>query len=448
MRSSESDIAAIKHHPAMPEYGPEEYPMSRSLRLALGVGCFVGLAVCGSRTGLEAQRGAAPLRGDWTEWRGPNRDAVAPGFTAPAMWPEMLTPGWKIEVGTGYANPLVVGPRLYMFSRQGEDEVMTALDAAKGTVIWRQGYPAPFTMNKATARHGPGPKSVPIFADGRLFSIGMTGVVTARDAATGKALWQKPGSSVVPTFTTHAFSPIVDGGAVIFHIGGNNQGALTSFDAATGNVRWSWPGDGPSYGSPIIAELDGTRQLITLTQTKLVGVDVATGSLLWERPFTNSSVTNSATPILFGRTVVVSNGGPVMAYTVAKRGGAWVVEDAWQNADAPYRLSNTVVAPGDMLFGLSTRNAGQYFGVDLKTGATLWTSEGRQATQAAIVRSGEFLFSLEDDGELVVLRASRTGFDPIRRYKVSDAETWTPPVLSNRRIFIKDVSTLALWTVE
>jgi outer membrane protein assembly factor BamB len=179
-----------------------------------------------------------------------------------------------------------------------------------------------------------------------------------------------------------------------------------------------------------------------------VGVDVATGSLLWERPFTNSSVTNSATPILFGRTVVVSNGGPVMAYTVAKRGGAWVVEDAWQNADAPYRLSNTVVAPGDMLFGLSTRNAGQYFGVDLKTGATLWTSEGRQATQAAIVRSGEFLFSLEDDGELVVLRASRTGFDPIRRYKVSDAETWTPPVLSNRRIFIKDVSTLALWTVE
>ena len=397
---------------------------------------------------LPGQRGNAPAGGDWTGWRGPNRDGVVTGFVAPSTWPEALRSVWKVEVGLGYANPLVVGNRLYMFSRQGDDEVMSALDPATGGVLWREAYPAPFTMNKATARHGAGPKSVPAYADGRLFSIGMTGVVTARDAASGKQLWQKPGSAVVPTFTTHAFSPIVDRGAVIFHVGGNNQGALTAFDVATGNVRWSWPGDGPSYGSPIIAELDGMRQLITLTQTKLIGVNVATGALVWERPFTNSSVTNSATPILFGRTVVVSNGGPVMAYTVTKRNDAWVVEDAWQNADAPYRLSNTVIAPDDVLFGLSTRNSGQYFGLDLKNGATLWTTEGRQATQAAIVRSGDHLFSLEDDGELVVARATRTGFDPVRRYKVADAETWTPPVLSGRRIFIKDVSALSLWTVE
>jgi outer membrane protein assembly factor BamB len=391
----------------------------------------------------------AQTQPDWTEWRGPNRDGSVPSFAAPASWPETLTARWTADVGLGYATPLVSGGRVFVFSRQGEDEVMSALDASTGTVVWTSGYPAPFTMNKSTARHGPGPKSTPILSDGRLFSIGMTGIVMARDAATGKPLWQKPGSPVVPTFTTHAFSPLVDRGAVIFHLGGNNQGSLTAFDVATGNVRWHWDGDGPAYGSPIVAELDGTRQIITLTQTKLVGVEAATGTLLWERPFTNSSVTNSATPILFGRTVVVSNGGPVMAYTLTKKGTQWMAEDAWQNADAPYRLSNTVVGAGDVLFGLSTRNAGQYFGVDVKTGATLWTSEGRQATNAAILRSGNLLFSLEDDGELIVARSNRTSFDQLRRYKVADNdETWTPPVLSGNRIFVKGVSKLTLWTLN
>jgi outer membrane protein assembly factor BamB len=406
------------------------------------------LAVIGAGGGAVASLLSAQAPNDWTQWRGPNRDGSVPSFAAPATWPEALTSRWSVDVGLGYATPLVVGNRLFVFSRQGEDEVMSALDAATGNVVWTSGYPAPFTMNKATARHGPGPKSTPIFADGRLFSIGMTGVVTARDAATGKPLWQKPGSPVVPTFTTHSFSPVVDRGAVIFHVGGNNQGALTAFDVASGNVKWRWDGDGPAYGSPIVADLDGTRQVITLTQTKLIGVDAGTGTLLWQRPFTNSSVTNSATPILVGRTVVVSNGGPVMAYTLTKQGSQWIAQDAWQNEDAPYRLSNTVVGAGDVLFGLSTRNSGQYFGVDVKTGATLWTSEGRQATNAALLRTGNWLFSLEDDGELIVARASRTTLEPVRRYKVSDEETWTPPVLSGNRVFVKGVSRLTLWTLN
>jgi outer membrane protein assembly factor BamB len=414
---------------------------------------LAGLVVSGppapiGASDVHAQAGIAPSAADWTGWRGPNRDGSLASFAAPATWPEALTARWKVDVGLGYASPLLVRDRLYVFSRQGDDEVMSAINPADGAVVWRAAYPAPFTMNKSTARHGPGPKSTPAFSDGRLFSIGMTGVVTARDAATGKQLWQHPGSPVVPTFTTHAFSPLVDRGLVIFHVGGNNQGALTAFDVRTGAVRWSWNGDGPSYGSPIVADLDDARQVITLTQTKLVGVDAATGALLWERPFTNSSVTNSATPILVGRTVVVSNGGPVVAFSVSKQGAAWTVADAWQNADAPYRLSNTVVAPGDVLFGLSTRNSGQYFGVDLKTGETLWTSDGRQATNAAILRSGDLIFSLEDDGELVVAHAGRAAFEPIRRYKVSEAETWTPPVFSGNRIFVKDVSMLALWTLN
>src|SRR5205085_2216747 len=93
---------------------------------------------------------------------------------------------------------------------------MTAVDAASGKVLWQTGYKATFTMQSAAAKHGPGPKSTPVFANGKLYTIGMTGAVTAFDAATGKQLWQKPGSDVVPFYTSHAFSPIVDRGLVIY----------------------------------------------------------------------------------------------------------------------------------------------------------------------------------------------------------------------------------------
>src|SRR5712664_3802041 len=86
---------------------------------------FVGLSI-----GVSGQNRTA----DYTQWRGSNRDGAAAGFAAPASWPERLTQKWKVEVGTGYATPLVVGNRLYLFSRQGDDEVMSALDPANGKV--------------------------------------------------------------------------------------------------------------------------------------------------------------------------------------------------------------------------------------------------------------------------------------------------------------------------
>jgi outer membrane protein assembly factor BamB len=124
-----------------------------------------------------------------------------------------------------------------------------------------------------------------------------------------------------------------------------------------------------------------------------------------------------------------------------------VTETVWENADIPLRFSNGVVA-ADRFFSLSTRNSGQYFSVDAKTGKTIWLSEPRQAGNAAISKAGDLVFSLEDDGELVVIRNSATAFEPVRRYKVAETATWTQPVITGNRILVKDVSSLTLWTLN
>ena len=384
---------------------------------------------------------------DWPQWRGPDRDGVADGFEAPSDWPAALNRQWSVEVGLGYATPVLVGDRIYQFSRQAGDEVMTALDAGTGETIWRTAYPAPFDMSPATRPHGPGPKSTPTYADGRLFAHGMTGAVTAFDASDGRQLWQVPGTGVTPLYHT-AMSPLVVDDLVIIHMGGHDDGALTAFDAATGNVRWAWDGDGPAYGSPMLFELGSVRQVVVFTQSQFVGVALETGALLWSRPFTTPSDTTSQTPILYdGMVIQAGRDNGVTAFRVTQSGGSWATEEVWRANEVSLHMANAVV-DGDVLIGLSHLNSGQYFGLDLDTGEVLWTSTPRQANHASITRAGSATLSLEDDAELVVIARDREQFNPVQRYEVADSETWTAPTLSGDRLFVKDVLTLTLWTLD
>ena len=247
----------------------------------------------------DADRPGPP--GDFPQWRGPNRDGVIAVFTAPATWPERLTRKWKVDVGLGYATPVLVGNRVYMFCASGRQR--SAEGARRrhrrqdlGVHLSRRRSPSA----PPAARHEKGPKSTPTFAGGKLFTLGMTSVVTAFDAATGKQLWQKPATPIQPLYHT-AMSPLVDRGLVIVHVGGHNKGSLTAYDVNTGAVKWHWDGDGPGYGSPIAVDVDGTRQIVVFTQENLVGVSAATGELLWKRPFSTPYSQNAITPMLTTR---------------------------------------------------------------------------------------------------------------------------------------------------
>jgi outer membrane protein assembly factor BamB len=385
--------------------------------------------------------------GDWPQWRGPNRDGVIASFAEPNAWPERLTRKWKVDVGLGYASPVLVGNRVFMFARQGDNEVLQALDAATGAKIWESSYAAPFTVSPAAARHEKGPKSTPTFAAGKLYTLGMTNIVTAFDAATGKQLWQKPASSTQPLYHT-AMSPLVDRGLVFLHVGGHNQGSLNAYDAGTGAVKWHWDGDGPGYGSPMVVDAEGTRQIVVFTQDHLVGVSAANGELLWKRPFSTRSTQNTITPILYGNTVIVSGlEKGVTAFRIVKNASGWDTENVWENSDVALYMTNAVIVR-DTVVGLSHKNSGQFFALDAKTGRTIWTSAPRQATNAAISRAGDILFVLKEDAELLVTRSGPKGFEPLRTYTVADSATWAQPAVSGNRLFVKDVASLALWTLN
>jgi outer membrane protein assembly factor BamB len=373
---------------------------------------------------------------------------VVSGFTPPAAWPDRPKPVWKVKVGSGHASPIVSAGLVYLFSRTGEQESVSARELTTGKEIWRQAYDAPYEMNPAAAGHGKGPKSTPVLDRGRLYSFGIGGVLSAWRARDGRLLWRKDFrktfKSTVPDFGV-AMSPVVADDAVIVHAGGAGGGALLALDATTGNQKWSWPADGPAYASPVVADLAGTRQVITLSQRYLIALRLADGTPLWRIPFTTEYDQNTVTPLVVNDLVIYGGiSRPTTAVRVSQAGGTWQAARAWQNADVPMYMSSPVESGGH-LFGFSHRSRGQFFCIDVGTGKTMWTTKGREAENAAMLTAGGLVLAMTTEGELVVARHNPKQFEVVKRYTIADSPVWAHPVLVGRGILVRDAETLAYW---
>jgi outer membrane protein assembly factor BamB len=408
----------------------------------MNVSTMIGLIVVGSIS-VASLRAQSPR--DWSQWRGPARDGVA-SFTAPAAWPAALTKRWEVTVGGGHSSPVISGDRVVIHTREAEREVTRALDLKTGKELWRSDYSAPYTMNSAARAHGPGPKSTPAVSGGRVFTLGISGILSAHDVATGKLLWRTGAPPAPPEFGT-AMSPIVDGALVIVHLGANDQGALAAFDAATGAPRWRWTGDGPSYASPVLAEILDTRQLVTQSENSVIGVDAASGQLLWRLPFRTSFDQNSVTPVV-AKDVVIFSGldSGTTAVRVVRKGTAWAAEPLWKNEQVSMYMSSPV-AVGGTLYGLSHRNRGQFFAIDIASGRTLWTTPGREGENASIVSAGNLLLLSTTNAELIVARAASDKFAEVKRYSIAQSAVWAHPAVSGNAIVVKDADKLICWSL-
>lgn len=385
---------------------------------------------------LDAQR---PSR-DYIQWRGQQRDGSASAFLEPKQWPDTLTRRWKVDVGEGYGTPLIVGDIVYVFTRLDGQEGITALDASTGRQRWRTSYPAPYTPSKPAEKHGASPKATPLYHEGRIFTLGISGIVAAFEARSGKQLWQSAAPKEAP-FYGAAVSPLGSRDLVIVHPG--DYGPLTAFDVRSGGVKWT-VGSGGFFASPILVSLEQTSMVVSATQDFVIGVALD-GRLLWRFPLDGKN--GSTTPVVNNDTIIVNSPDRVIAFRPRLRDAAWIVETMWETKDVSTYLSTPVVVDG-VLYGLSTKQRGQFYAIDAKTGQVLWLGSPREADNTALVKAGQLLFLLNDDAELIVARANRKAFAPIARYTVADSATWAQPAISGDRIFIKDVNTLALWTVR
>lgn len=406
-------------------------------------------------TGAAARRVSAS--DDWPQWRGPNRDGVVSSFRAPRQWPEKLRLKWRVPVGFGAASPVVADGRAYLLTNPGRgEEVVAAYDLRDGKRVWQDGYPVTYAAQEIEKELSKGPKATPVFSGGRLFTVGVTGVISAYDAATGKLRWRhSPKGGIKEAYPVFgmAVSPLVADGLLVAPVGGSKQSKLTAFDAATGAVRWQWgaenlhPDLGLGFSSPILVEVQGTRQLVFWSGRDIVGLNPRTGAALWTFPF-KTEWDPVVTPV-FHKGLVVASGNPAgtVAVRVEKRGAAWSATQAWQQPEVfPYM--STPVAVRDMLYGFSVKKKGQFFCLDLRDGKPVWMTEGREGDNASVLSAGEQIFILTDDAKLIVASGGGKSFEELRRYQVAESPTWAHPVLLDGQLLVKDAESLALWSFE
>jgi outer membrane protein assembly factor BamB len=434
---------------------------------------------------------------DWPQWRGTNRDAKAT-LTAPASWPKELNKKWTVSLGVGAdSTPALVGDKLYSFTRIDANETIICLDAATGKELWRDSYAAAAVAAPATAHSGP--RSSPTVADGKIFTLGVGGVVSCWDTASHKLLWRKDDfPNTWPRFFT-SMSPLVTDGLCIAHVGGQNSGAVIAYALATGEPKWKWPGPGPSYSSPSIMTVGDTKMVVVMTENNMVGLNIANAALLWEIPFAPSGMGyNTFTPIVDGTTIYYGGDGGrgVTAVTIKKDGDKFTAEQLWSNTDNSTQY-NTPILKNGFLYGFS--QTGSYFCVEAKSGKTAWAQAVSTAAPAGgrasidssstgnfvitpaamgggrggamggggrggrgggggggmggagfgtIVDTGSVLLGLNSAGKLVILEPNQKEYKELASYQVTSTPVYAYPVASGNRIYISDQTSIALWTLE
>jgi outer membrane protein assembly factor BamB len=411
----------------------------RNTKGTLTVIVFAGLVLAAGSTNGQ----------DWPQWRGPNRDNRLTGFKVPAAWPKELSKKWKTPVGLGDASPSLVGDKLYVFTRQGGDEVAMSLDARSGDVLWKDKYMAE-TVTGGSKDH-PGPRSTPAVGEGKVCTLGVGGVLSCYDAATGKLVWRNESKGFPaprPDFYTGC-SPIIHEGVCIAHLGGGGKGAILALDLATGEEKWRWDGDPPAYGSPVLATIEGTKQIISQTMRLVVGIDAKDGKLLWQiaAPVSGGA---KGTPMVDGQTVIYAGQGiGTLAVRIEKEGDKFVVKPLWNVKDAP-SMFNTPVLKDGLLFGLSSAN--RFYCMDAQTGKTLWTDATPRGNCGAILDAGPVLLALTNNSELIAMQPSNKEYVEVAKYKVADqtgnSGPWAYPIISGNRIFVKDRENVTLWTMD
>jgi outer membrane protein assembly factor BamB len=382
---------------------------------------------------------------DWPQWRGPDRDGQAQGIAAPESWPPNLRRVWQVEIGQGHASPVVVGGRVFTFARQGDREVVACRRLDDGQEVWSAAYDAPYEVNGVARDHGAGPKSTPCAADGRLYTLGIGGILSGWNAADGERLWQHEYSAdfeaTSPLYGS-ASSPLAIEQTCLAQVGGHDGGAIVQVDGRSGREVWRWAADGPAYTSPILIRRGRTTHVVTQTQTACLAIATGAKQPAWRIDFATEYDQNSITPLAIDGTIVF---GGYNRSTLALRTGRGQPEPAWENGDVPLYMSSPVLA-GGKLFAFTQRDSGRLVALDPADGRIVWEGPPRQGDNASLVAMGELLLALTTEARLLVYDLSADEPRLLVEYFVADSPTWAHAVPTADGVLVKDAATLSRWS--
>jgi outer membrane protein assembly factor BamB len=382
---------------------------------------------------------------DWPQFLGPTRNGATSEAVEP--WKGELKPLWKQPVGEAHSSPVVAGGLVYAFYQpKGKNaDALAAFDASSGERRWEKSY----DREEFKPLFGNGPRSTPAVADGKVFTLGGTGILACWDAKSGEIAWKVDTLKEFKTrnlFFGISTSPLVVGDVVVVMVGGKGAG-IVGFDVKSGKPVWQATDEPASYSSPVAA--DG--QIVTLTGAGLLGVSEK-GEKLWSvklegKVGPKQLIESSATPLVVGDVVIGSTvtSGSMAVRAVPDGDGKYKTDQVWFNKALTCYFSTPVVV-GDHLYmvnGAATLLNPSIIlrCVELKTGKVAWEKKNVGKYHAAIVRCGppgqERLLMLDDTGALVLFEADAKEYKELARSKVC-GETWAHPALVDGHVYLRD----------
>ena len=384
----------------------------------------------------------APLREYWTDFRGPGRDGVYQETGININWGKGLTPVWKQPIGLGFASFVVGEGRAYTIEQRRDQEVATAYDLATGLELWAVAWKAKFADST-----GDGPRATPTYEAGRVYVLGAEGEFRALDAKTGKSLWNKNilsdnGAGNLSWGVSAA--PLIVDDKIIVMAGGGGGKSIVAYNKTNGARVWSALDDGSSYTAPMLATLNGKRQILAVTATRVVGLAPENGALLWESSWSNSLKINVAQPLIVDAThVFMSAGYGKGAALIEITGGGpkYTARTVWENNNMKNKFNSSVLYNG-YVYGL---DEGILSCVDVKTGERKWKG-GRYGYGQLLLASGHLIVSAED-GRLALVKAAPDAFTEVAQFQALEGKSWNVPALSGGKLLVRNANEMACFNL-
>ena len=387
---------------------------------------------------------------DWPQWRGPGRDGAVPkGQAVPEKLPDSLKPVWKLPQGDGVSSPVVSGGKVLCIDHQDGKEVVHAIDAATGTIVWD----SPLDQAHKDSQSKPGPRCTPMVDGDRVYVQSCRGQLKCLNIADGKVIWEKNyvkdfganftgESGQAPGASRHGNtgSPLVDGDDLIVEVGGVPDASIVCFNKKTGEVKWKSENHIPGYAAPIVTKLAGRQQIVCFMADVVMGLDRNGGKLLWSIPVKTAFARHVTTPVVVDDMVcVASHQFGLIGIKVTADGDKCKAETIWTQKDSALNFSSPVVV-GQHLYGLGPSK--NLICVDIPTGKQMWSKDGFTTGSAGkahvgMIVAGANLMVLTDDGQLVLVKTDPMAYHEVSRVRVC-ASNWCNPAYADGKLYLRD----------